>query len=298
MTRHLLSIGELTEPDIGELFELADRLRESTPHAPLLRGRTFLLFFPESSLRTRLTFERGIRELGGECVLFPPETLDKSEDLRDVAGYAANWAHGLIVRHRDYARLRQLASRSPLPVVNAMTSRNHPCEILADLYALRLRRPDFRELTYTYVGPMNNIGRSWAEAAEVLRLDFRHVCAPGYGLISEPADSGPGVGSAASSRHYTFCTELESALPHTDIVLTDSLPGELKTTEYMDKYRITPEVMRIAKPGALLNPCPPFYRGEEVSAEVIDSDYFVGYDFKEQLLTVQQAIVLLSQRGY
>lgn len=292
MTKHLINLTDWTADDLEALFESADRLRSRPKRERLLEGQTFLLFFPESSLRTRLTFERGIRELGGDCVMFPPSTLDKREELLDVAGYAANWADGLIVRHSDEHRLRELAESSPIPVVNAMTSSSHPCEILADLYALKQRRPDYRNLIYVYVGPMSNIGRSWAEAAQVLDMEFRHVCEEGYEL--EPGEAYPN--DVATLRNYTFYTDIEQALNGSDVILTDSLPDDLRTPDYAGKYQVTAERLRLANPGALLNPCPPFYRGEEVSGDAIESEHFVGYAFKHHLLTVQQAIILSLQQ--
>lgn len=292
MTKHLINLSDWNADKIEALFESADILRLRPQRERLLEDRTFLLFFPESSLRTRLTFERGIRELGGDCILFPPSTLDKREEFRDVAGYAANWADGLVVRHPDEKRLRELARSSPIPVVNAMTSSSHPCEILADLYALRQRRRDYRNLTYVYAGPMSNIGRSWAEAAKVLDMEFRHVCAEGHELDL----AGASPIDVASARNYMFYTDIEQALKGSDVILTDSLPDDLRTPDYFEKYQITAERLRLANRGALLNPCPPFYRGEEVSDDAIESEHFVGYGFKKHLLTVQQAVILNMQQ--
>ncbi|MEJ8306102.1 ornithine carbamoyltransferase [Saccharibacillus sacchari] len=292
MTKHLINLSDWTADEIEALFESADDFRLRPQRERLLANRTFLLFFPESSLRTRLTFERGIRELGGDCILFPPSTLDKREELRDVAGYAANWADGLIVRHSDERRVRELAQSSPIPVVNAMTFSSHPCEILADLYALKQRRPDYRNLTYVYVGPMSNIGRSWAEAAKVLDMEFRHVCAEGYELDM----AGANPNDIVDARNYTFYADLEQALKGSDVILTDSLPDDLRTPDYFERYQLTAARLRLANPGALLNPCPPFCRGEEVSDDAIESEHFVGYGFKQNLLTVQQAIIVKVQR--
>ncbi|AZN41347.1 ornithine carbamoyltransferase [Paenibacillus albus] len=279
---HLLNLRELSEKQMLDIFELADELiGQPSKYSRALTGKTFVLFFPESSLRTRITFEKGIKELGGECILFPPETLEKKEKLSDVIHYLENWVDGVIVRHPDFAKIQQLADQSSLPILNAMTSENHPCEILSDLYAISRQVDNFRELVYTFVGPAGNICRSWADAAAVMNLNFNHVCAAGHEL------GGP-------SPNYSFHVELEDALTRSDVVLTDSLPKAFLTDEYISKYQITLDRMRIAKPKAILNPCPPFFRGEAVSEDAISSDYFVGYSFKKNLIHVQQAIVLYS----
>jgi len=275
---NLLDINELSSLQIDNIFQLADRLIfENDKHA--LHGKTFILFFPESSLRTRITFEKGIKQLGGECILFSPETLNKREKLQDVIHYMENWADGIIVRHSDFSKIQELCNHSAIPVINAMTSENHPCEILSDLYAIRHKRANFKELVYTFVGPPSNIFKSWMDISKVCDLKFNHVCTSEYRL-------------GGDTRNYTFHTELKDVLMDSDVILTDSLPDELRTIEYIDKYQITLARMKLARKNAIVNPCPPFFRGEEISGDTISSDYFVGYEFKKNLLYVQQAIVL------
>ncbi|MBN2899890.1 MAG: ornithine carbamoyltransferase [Clostridia bacterium] len=274
---HFLCIKDQSMADVQRIFHTADRLRDN--EAQVLKGKTFVLFFPESSIRTRLSFEKGIQDLGGVCVLFPPSTLDKREALIDVVKYIENWADGIIVRHPDYDKVCELAAAADIPVINAMTASNHPCEILSDLYSIRKLRGDFKGLTYTFVGEHGNISNSWCNAAEAFDFKLNHVSVIGNRIKADEAN-------------YTFSTCLETVLPMTDVVLTDPLSEAFRTKEYIDRYQITLERMKTCRPKALLNPCPPFYRGEEVSADVIDSEYFVGYEFKKNLIYVQQAIVL------
>ncbi len=275
---HLLEIKALTESQILDIYNLTSELKENKT-TKRLDGKTFALFFPESSLRTRITFEKGIKELGGTCILFPPDTLDKREKLEDVMRYMENWVDGLVIRHSDLAKVKELASYATIPVINAMTAEDHPCEILSDFYSIAEIREDYRDLTYTFVGPASNITRSWMEIAKVMNLTFRHACASGHPF-------------GEASKHYWFTTNLEDALKGSDVILTDSLPGEYMNEDYIKKYQITMERMQLANKGAILNPCPPFFKDEEVSTEVINSDYFVGYGFKKNLLHVQQAIIL------
>ncbi len=275
---NLLKIEDLTVNQISEIFELADKLQNSEK-SNYLAGKTFVIFFPESSIRTRITFEKGIKDLGGSCILFPPESLDKREKLEDVAKYIENWADGIIIRHSQYSKLQEIVENCSIPVINAMTRQNHPCEILSDLYSTSKLRNNYKELCYTFVGPANNISRSWYNAAKVLNLNFNHVCTEGYELGKE-------------NKNYKFHTDIEDVILHSDVVLTDSLPKDLKTNEYLSKYQITLDLLDMSKGDIILNPCPPFYRGEEVSEDVISSRYFVGYEFKKNLLYVQQAIIL------
>ncbi|WEG14572.1 ornithine carbamoyltransferase [Pullulanibacillus sp. KACC 23026] len=275
---HLLTIRDLSDQQIQDIFGLAARLKKQDP-GKILSGKYFVLFFPESSIRTRLTFERAIKDLGGETILFPPDSLDRREKLEDVIQYISNWADGVVVRHSDLSKVEELSWYAPVPVINAMTSDHHPCEILSDLFSISERREDYRELVYTFVGPAGNISRSWMQAAEVLDLDFHQVCLPGYELGKD-------------TRNYTFHTHLDAVLSVSDVVITDALPKELKTNDYIKKYQLTTERMKLAHLRAMLNPCPPFFREEEVSTDAIASEFFVGYEFKKNLLYVQQAILL------
>jgi len=275
---HLLRIGDLNKTQVFDIFELADKLKHGVKGTEL-SGKTAILFFPESSIRTRITFEKGIIDLGGHTIVFPPSSLDKREELEDVIKYIENWADFVVIRHSDHNKIAEISRHSAIPVINAMTSENHPCEILSDIYSLRELRSDYCDLTYTFVGEKGNISKSWAEAAEVLNLRFNHVCIEENEIKS-------------NDNNYTFHTELEEVLTISDVILTDPLSSELRTKEYIDKYQITLERMKKTRKNSLLNPCPPFFRGEEVSKDAIDSEYFVGYSFKKNLIYVQQAIIL------
>lgn len=262
---------------LDSVFGLARRLEAGAVYDSL-RGKTCIAFFPDSSIRTRISFELAVRKLGGEFILFPSGTLDKREDLRDVISYIQNWADLCVVRHSRLAVLETMAAAATIPVINAMTGDNHPCEILGDLYAIEKTRGSCRDLVFTFVGAPGNILNSWLEAAGYFGFVLNHVS-------TEPDKV------AAAGSHYRFFDRLDDILPSTDILLTDPLPESLRTEEYYRHYQITAAVLERAKPGLLLNPCPPFYRGEEVSADAIDSCHFVGYEFKKSLLAVQQSLI-------
>ena len=154
-----------------------------------------------------------------------------------------------------------------------MTDVNHPCEMLSDLYALSKIRDDLKKDKFLFCGINGNIGYAWKEASEAFGFDLEQCCGEGYeidGIVS----------------HH----DIEQAIIGKDIVCTDSLPATVLAD--FSKCKVTLGVMKKANKGAILNPCPPFFRGEEVSEDVINSDYFVGYEFKRCLLQVQQAIMI------
>ena len=272
MSKSLVFIDDFSKEEIYEIFKLADKFADDMSQLKPLEEKTVVLFFPESSIRTRVTFEKGIQELGGKTILFPPEALDKKEKIQDVIGYMENWVDAIVVRHSDIEVVKSMAKHAKIPVINAMTSENHPCEIIADLYALSKLYKDIEKKKFLFVGAKGNIGNTWKAASELMGFELEQCCPVGYEIDN-----------------IKCYTNINEAIIEKDIICTDSIPSKAK--EDFKEYQITLQHMQKANPGAILNPCPPFFRGEEISEDVINSDYFVGYEFKKCLMNVQQAIL-------
>lgn len=269
---NLIRLTDYKANDVYDIFKIADEVQKGK-YKDILKGKSVVLFFPNSSIRTRVTFEKGIYLLGGQPILFPTESLDKKEDLKDVCGYLNNWADMVVVRHKEISVIEKMSQYLTVPIINAMTDRNHPCEVLADMYALSKIRDNFINDKFLFCGARGNIGLAWKEASDVMGFDLEQCCGKGYEI-----------------ENIVSYNNIYEAIIGKDIVCTDSLPSDV--LEAFRECQITVEIMNIANNGAILNPCPPFYRGEEVSAEVMDSDYFVGYEFKKYLLEVQQAVMI------
>ena len=274
--KDLIRLDQIEKNDLCNIFKIADDIHA---YKDALKGKTIILFFPSSSIRTRVTFEKGIQQLGAQVILFPSETLDKKEAIKDVIGYLDNWADGVIVRHKDINLIEKMAHYSKHPVINAMTEVNHPCEVLSDLYSFSKLREDYLKANYLFVGATGNIGLAWKEAAQLLGFTLKQSCPKGFEI--------EGIENIE---------DIHQAMIDQDIILTDPLPSNMKSS--FKDHMITLKLMKKANNAALLNPCPPFSRDEEVSAEVIDSDFFVGYQFKENLLRVQQAVILYCMGVY
>lgn len=274
--KNLIRLSDYTKSDVTEIFKIADAIQQGE-YRNYLKGKIIIMFFPESSIRTRVTFEKGIYLLGGQTILFSPATLDKKEEIEDVIGYLNNWADGIVVRYKDIQMLEKIARYSKTPVINAMTDINHPCEMLADMYALSKIRKDFINDNYLFVGAKGNIGLAWKEASRLMGFSLEQSCPRGFEIDG-----------------ITVNYNLEQAICNKDIICTDSLSNE-NLAEFLD-YQITYECMKLANKNAILNPCPPFYRGEEVSEDAINSEYFVGYEFKKYLLEIQQAIIIFNMK--
>lgn len=270
--KNLIRLTDYQANDIYDIFYTADEVGQGK-YKDILKGKSVVLFFPNSSIRTRVTFEKGIYLLGGHPILFPSETLDKKEDLIDVCGYLNNWADLVVVRHKNIHVIEKMSQCLSVPVINAMTDINHPCEVLTDMYSLSKIRKNFVNDNFLFCGKNGNIGLAWKEASSVMGFKLEQCCGNGYeieGIVSH--------------------SNISEAIIGKDIVCTDSLPSSV--LDDFKECQVTLDVMKMANEGAILNPCPPFYRGEEVSADVIDSNYFVGYEFKKYLLDVQQAIMI------
>lgn len=270
--RNMIKLTDYCKEDIFEIFKITDKLKQGK-YKNILNGKSIVMFFPSSSIRTRVTFEKGIYLLGGQAILFPTEALDKKESLKDVCGYLNNWADMIIVRHKNIEVIKELSIYAKIPVINAMTDINHPCEIIADMYALCKIRKDFINDKYLFCGEKGNIGLAWKEASEIMGFELMQCCPKGYEM----------AGLVASNN-------LIEVIKDKDIICVDSIPQNL--LKDFTGFQITKEVMAMANKNAILNPCPPFYRGEEISNDIIESKYFVGYEFKKNLLEVQQGIII------
>lgn len=183
--RHFIHLNDFSKHEIEKVFELANRIKSNKEIIKSLKGKTIVLFFPEESIRTRVSFEKGIRMLGGHTILFPPKALDKKEDIKDVIGYLQNWADMVIVRHSDLLLIEYMAEHSCIPIINAMTSVNHPCEILTDLYSLSKKYVDYCEKNYLFMGARGNIGNTWKEASVLMGFKFLQCCPKGYEIEDE-----------------------------------------------------------------------------------------------------------------
>lgn len=270
--RNFIRLTDFTKEELLKVFDIVADIQKGN-YNRFLDRKTVVMFFPASSIRTRVTFEKGIHLLGGQSILFPPETLDKKEDIKDVIGYLNNWADAIVVRHNSIELLEEIASHANIPVINAMTDVNHPCEVLSDLYSTSRIRKDYLEAKYLFCGRKCNIGLAWKELAEVMELNLTQCCPKGFEM-----------------ENITVSHNIDSAACGKDIICTDSLPKDL--VNEFKPYQVTSRIMDKANKGALLNPCPPFFRGEEVSASAIDSKNFVGYKFKKYLLEIQQAVLI------
>lgn len=288
--KNLTRIDILTKEEIVRLLNLADELKskkqEGIVYKPLM-DKTVITSFPPTSLRTRISFEAGIFQLGAQSINLPIN-FDGREPIEDIVGYLNSLIDCLIIRHPDQELIERIGEISKFPIINAMSKKFHPCEILSDLQKIRELRKDLSSLKFVFIGEGANISNTWFTAAARLNLNIIQVCPPGYEIDKEILNF-----AAANSKGMVGVTNnIEEGLADADIILTDGWPPEQEAIEKFKPYRISLDKLRLADKMCIVNPCPPFTRGHEIDDEVINSRHFIGYNAKENLLHMQKAVLI------
>ena len=296
MVKDFLSLADYTGDEILAFLDFADRLkaqqRAGTPH-PLLQGKTLALIFEKPSLRTRLTFQIGMFQLGGHTVLID-DILGRRESVPDVARNLERWVDGIMARTYRHAHVVELARCARIPVINALTDLLHPCQILADAQALREHKGrDLGSLKVAFVGDGNNVFHSWANFAARVPLNLTLVCPPGYEGGAEITER---VRREAKG-DFVVTHDVEAGLRGADAVYTDvwASMGQEEEAETRERafapYQVNAALMALAKPDALFMHCLPAHRGLEVTDDVIDGPQSVVFDEAENRLHAQKAVL-------
>ncbi len=304
MKRDLISIGDLIRDELEEIFSLAQRLKADRHKGwshPILAGKTLAMIFEKPSLRTRVTFEAGMVQLGGYAIYLSPQDigLGTRETVPDVARNLSRWVDIIMARTFSHQVITELAQTATIPVINGLSDLLHPCQVLADCLTLIEHRGALEGLKVAFVGDGNNMVHSWLNAAVKLPFRFVLACPPGYEpdrtVLEQVGQSGAQVSVTQS---------VAEAVREADAVYTDvwtSMGQEEERAvrrEAFNAYQVNAEVMRLAKSDALVMHCLPAHRGEEISADVLDGPRSVVFDQSENRLHIQKAIMVwLLQSG-
>jgi ornithine carbamoyltransferase len=305
--RDLLSLHELTIAEFENLLNLAEQLKHHPENfRDTLVGRTLALIFEKPSLRTRVTFEVGMHQLGGTAVYLSPQdiALGRREAVKDVARNLARWVHALAVRTFGHKILEELAAEASIPVVNALSDLLHPLQAVADVLTLREIKGGLRGLRMAYVGDGNNVAHALAQAAAKTGMHLTIAAPRGY----EPAAS---VFRQARADAVPTGAEIEvvqdpaEAVRSADAVYTDvwtSMGQEAESAErrkIFAPYQVNSFLLALARPDAVFMHCLPAHRGEEVTDDVLDGPRSVVLEQAENRLHVAKAILLalLADRG-
>jgi ornithine carbamoyltransferase len=296
--KHFLSTGDLTRDAALGLFRLAAELKQglkSGRRPTPLAGRTFALIFEKQSLRTRVTFEVGINQLGGRAVYLAGQEigLGTRETVPDVARNLSRWVDGICARVYRHATIDAMAANATVPVVNGLSDFEHPCQAVADFFTLWERGVDLSSLRLAWIGDGNNVCHSILLLGAVLGADLRVACPPGY----EP-EARVLADVRQRGGRLTITTEPDEAARGADVIYTDvwtSMGQEAERArrqEAFARYQVNPSLLSFAKPSTLVMHCLPAHRGEEITDEVLDGPRSVVLEQAENRLHAQKAIIL------
>ncbi|CAK0764675.1 Ornithine carbamoyltransferase [Azospirillaceae bacterium] len=294
--RHFLDIDQI---DISVLRQIIDRAlvmkREcmSVTAKPLV-GRTLALIFEKPSTRTRVSFEVGMRRLGGDVVVLSSQEmqLGRGETIADTARVLSRYVNAVMLRTNSATRLHELARHASIPVLNGLTDQSHPCQVMADVMTFEEHRGSIAGRRIAWSGDCNNVTRSWIHAAAQFGFEFRLACPAALGA------SPSLIQWAQQNGGCLFVTEdPKEAVKDADCIVTDtwvSMNHNDSETRYalLTPYRVDQELMSLARSDAIFMHCLPAHRGDEVTDEVIDGPNSVVWDEAENRMHVQQAILL------
>lgn len=296
MYEDFISIADLTREEIQELLdsaaELKKKLKAGEDYRPLF-GKTLAMVFEKPSLRTRVTFDIGMFQLGGHSV-FLQTTLGEREAVPDIARNLERWVDGIVARTRSHEAVLELASYSSVPVINALTDELHPCQVLADAQTVIEHKGSLEGRKIVFVGDGNNVFASWANLATLLDFDLTLVCPVGYELTGEVDERA----RKEAKGKYTVCNDPGEGVPGADVVYTDvwaSMGQEAETAKRaadFAPYQVDQGMMDLAGGQALFMHCLPAHRDEEVTNEVIESDASIVFDQAENRLHAQKAVLV------
>ena len=294
---HLLKMMDLTGGDIAEVLNLADQLKYEQKHGighPLLAGKTLGMIFEKASTRTRVSFEVGMYQLGGLPIFLSSDDLQigRGEPVQDTARVLSRYLDGIMIRTFKQSEVEALAANGTIPVINGLTDYSHPCQVLADLMTIREYKGALEGLKLCFIGDGNNMMNSLIVGGLKMKMEVAVACPSGY----RPAQSV--LDFAVPHPAFSMTTDPAEAARGADVVITDvwASMGEEAEAEKRRRdfagYQVTAELLKAAKPDAIVQHCLPAHRGEEISAEVLESHSKEIFDEAENRLHAQKAVLV------
>jgi ornithine carbamoyltransferase len=292
--KHLLSIEELSRADFEQILAAGAKVKKErgTGQPQPLAGQVWALLFAKSSTRTRVSFEVGVRELGGQVIFLNAADiqLGRGEPIKDTARVLGRMIHGAIIRTYAQKDIAEFAQYSGLPTINALTDEEHPCQILTDIFTYQEKRGVIRGKRVAFFGDgACNVPASWIFAAAKLDFELR---------IAAPKKYQPAAGLLKRAGGNIVCTEdVRSAAQGADLLYTDVWVSMGKEAESADRlrelagYQVNEKLVKLAKPDALVMHCLPAYRGKEIDEQTFEANAQTIFDQAENRLHCQKAIL-------
>ncbi|MBR5156106.1 MAG: ornithine carbamoyltransferase [Clostridia bacterium] len=295
--KHLLKLSDLTTEEITNLLDMADQLKyekkNGIPHKHL-EGKSLGMIFEKSSTRTRVSFEVGMYELGGNALFLSSNDLQigRGEPVKDTARVLSRFLDGIMIRTFEQKEVEDLAKYGSIPIINGLTDYCHPCQVLADLMTIREHKGTLKNLKMCFVGDGNNMANSLMVGCIKMGIEFAIACPEGYEPDSEL------MKWARENGKFTCTTSLTEAAKDADVLVTDvwaSMGQEGEANErkkIFADYQINAELMKVAKSDAMVLHCLPAHRGEEITADVLEAHADEIFDEAENRLHAQKAVLV------
>ncbi len=294
MKRDFISIFDLNKKEIYEIFELTKKLKESQIKGvehKILKDKTLAMIFEKPSLRTRVTFETGMTQLGGHAIYLAPADiqLGKRESVRDAAKNLSRWVNLIMARVFIHKSVEELARSSTIPTINGLSDLEHPCQVMCDLFTIIEQKGALEHPLIAYIGDGNNVCNSLIAASTLLGFKLN---------IATPKGYEPNKDYVAKAEPVTLTHEAKQAVADADIIYTDvwaSMGQEQEVEErrkVFQPYQVNRALLKSVKKDYLIMHCLPAHRGEEITDEVIDSPNSIVFDQAENRLHIQKAIMV------
>ncbi len=306
MKKDLLTISDLSAKEIKKILTLSASLKKMQKQGKLhqpLKGKSLGMIFEKSSTRTRVSFEVGMYQLGGQALFLSSQDLQigRGEPISDTAKTLSRYLDGIMIRTFAQATVEELARHAAIPVINGLSDMHHPCQALADLFTIQEKRGKLKGLRLAYIGDGNNMAHSLIEACVKTAVHVSLACPPGYepdaGIMRE---AGQTAGQSGSE--LKLSNDPVKAVKDADIVYTDVWASMGQESEHAKRvnafrgYQVDGKLMQAAAPNALVMHCLPAHRGEEIAADVIDGPQSIVFDQAENRLHTEKAVLELLMK--
>ena len=296
--QHLLKLSDLSREEITELLNLADQLKYGYKNGIAhkhLAGKTLAMIFEKSSTRTRVSFETGMYQLGGQALFLSASGLQigRGEPVRDTARVLSRYCDGIMIRTYKQEEVEQLAEYGSIPVINGLTDYCHPCQILADLMTIREYKTALEGLKLCFIGDANNMSNSLIVGGLKMGMKVAVATPEKYAYDQQILDFAKQYGE-----NFLLTTDPHEAAKGADVVETDvwaSMGDEEEAAQRridFAGYQVNAEIMSLAKPDAIVQHCLPAHREEEITAEVFEAHANEIFDEAENRLHAQKAVLV------
>ncbi len=300
MKKDLISIKDLSLKEINEIFTLAGKLKKSPEkYSKELKGKTLALIFQKPSCRTRVSFEVGMYQLGGNSIYFSPQELNLGvrEPVKDIARTLSRYVDGIVLRTFGHKNVIELAEYARVPVINGLSDLEHPAQALADIYTIKEKFGSFKNRVLAYVGDGNNVANSLIYCSVKAGLNFNIGAPHNFELTPRVIETAGEFAKESGARISLSCSPLQ-AVRGADIIYTDvwtSMGQEkeaFRRKKIFKNFQLNKKLVSTANQGCLIMHCLPAHRGEEITDEVMESNNSIVFDQAENRMHVQKAVLI------